>query len=87
MLNAVLVLVHPLPGVFASNPYPDVVNGALWTLPVEYACYVLCFVVFLATRFRKKGTTAVTVLMLVACLAFLVFSNLAMKSAAGSDAH
>lgn len=80
LLNAVLVLVHPLPGVFASNPYPDVVNGALWTLPVEYACYVLCFVVFLATRFRKKGTTTVTVLMLVASLAFLVFSNLAMLS-------
>lgn len=80
LLNAVLVLVHPLPGVFVSNPYPDVVNGALWTLPVEYACYVLCFVLFLTTRFRKKNTTAVTVLMLVACLAFLVFSNLAMLS-------
>ena len=87
MQNAVLVLVHPLSGVFASNPYPDVVNGALWTLPVEYACYVLCFALFFATRFRKRNMTAVVVLILAVYLAFLVFSNLAMKSAAGSDAH
>lgn len=30
-----------LPGVFAANPYPDVVNGSLWTLPAEVRMYVL----------------------------------------------
>jgi peptidoglycan/LPS O-acetylase OafA/YrhL len=29
-----------LPGVFASNPLPDYVNGSLWTVPVEWCCYV-----------------------------------------------
>lgn len=80
LLNAVLVLVHPLPGVFVSNPYPDVVNGALWTLPVEYACYVLCFVVFLTTRFRKRSMTAISVFMFGFGFAFLCFFHLALLS-------
>ena len=30
-----------LPGVFATNPFPGVLNGSLWTLPLEAACYGL----------------------------------------------
>jgi peptidoglycan/LPS O-acetylase OafA/YrhL len=31
---------HPhLPGVFLHNPLPLVVNGSLWTLPLEVCCY------------------------------------------------
>lgn len=29
-----------LPGVFASNVYPNAVNGSLWTLGPEFACYL-----------------------------------------------
>lgn len=29
-----------LPGVFRTNPSP-IVNGSLWTLPIEFLCYVL----------------------------------------------
>jgi peptidoglycan/LPS O-acetylase OafA/YrhL len=28
-----------LPGVFIHNPLPSVVNGSLWTLPLEVCCY------------------------------------------------
>jgi peptidoglycan/LPS O-acetylase OafA/YrhL len=37
-----LVLVSPntRPGIFLGNPMPTVVNGSLWTLPVEFLCYV-----------------------------------------------
>lgn len=30
-----------LPGVFADNPHPSIVNGQLWTVPWELRCYML----------------------------------------------
>ena len=38
--TAVFINQHNLPGVFTENFYPRVVNGSLWTLPVEFLCYV-----------------------------------------------
>ena len=46
LLNCLLLRVHLLPGVFTTNPYPYSVNGALWTLPVEFLCYSVCFLLY-----------------------------------------
>jgi len=30
---------YDLPGVFKTNPLPGVVNGSIWTIPIDYASY------------------------------------------------
>ncbi len=30
-----------LPGLFAHNPFPDVINQSIWTIPFELDCYIL----------------------------------------------
>lgn len=45
---------YNLPGVFAHNPYPDAVNGALWSLPVEFCMYILVALFGLFNLFNKK---------------------------------
>ncbi|MDF2114778.1 acyltransferase [Roseiarcaceae bacterium H3SJ34-1] len=39
-LNIVGDVQFHLPGVFASNPFPGVVNGQMWTVPYELYCYL-----------------------------------------------
>jgi len=33
--------IETLPGAFAANPFPNAVNGSLWTLPVEVRLYLV----------------------------------------------
>ncbi|MCI9524123.1 MAG: acyltransferase [Erysipelotrichaceae bacterium] len=42
LLNGVFILQHNLPGVFTHNIYGSVVNGALWTMPLEFVCLIAC---------------------------------------------
>jgi peptidoglycan/LPS O-acetylase OafA/YrhL len=37
----VLKIKYELPGVFEQNPHPNTVNGSLWTIPLEFKCYLL----------------------------------------------
>ena len=40
-LNILGIVHFQLPGVFTQNPIPNVVNGQLWTVPVEMKSYVV----------------------------------------------
>jgi peptidoglycan/LPS O-acetylase OafA/YrhL len=40
-LNIVGFIHYELPGVFTHNPFPNQVNGSLWTVPYEIGCYLL----------------------------------------------
>jgi len=40
-LNIVGFIHYELPGVFLSNPFPNQVNGSLWTVPFEIGCYAI----------------------------------------------
>jgi len=41
LLNSVLFIQYSLPGVFENNPHKYAVNGSLWSLPIEFMCYLL----------------------------------------------
>jgi peptidoglycan/LPS O-acetylase OafA/YrhL len=63
--TAVLVSPNTLPGLFPGNALPFVVNGSLWTLPLEYLCYVTVAVVgviMAAVKAPRGLALAVTVL-------------------------
>ncbi len=55
LLNSVMVLVHELPGVFQDNIYNPTVNGPLWTLPVEFLCYIMCFLAWKLHFLNEKN--------------------------------
>ena len=64
MLNGILILTHDLPGVFEKSIYNSTVNGPLWTLPIEFACYVGCFVLYkLGVLSNKKGMMNICVIL------------------------
>src|SRR5262249_26282607 len=55
------------PGCFESNPFPDAVDGSLWTRPVAATAYALVAVLGLvAVPQRREVVTALLVLLLIA---------------------
>lgn len=60
LYNLRLYIVYRLPGVFPRDlPMTGVINGSLWTIPVEAALYVACPVILLICGWRatpeKRG--------------------------------
>ena len=54
LLNAFFIPVHNLPGVFEENIYGQVVNGALWTMPLELLCCIAGYLFFALGLSEKK---------------------------------
>lgn len=75
LLNSVLLLVHNLPGVFENNYYGATVNGSLWTLPVEFLCYILCFACYKAGIGKKAKWTILPVFAIYFCADFFFKNN------------
>lgn len=65
LTTALLLPRNVLPGVFDTNPYPHVINGSLWTLPVEFLCYVTVAAVGIVGRGGKVFVLGLTVLVAV----------------------
>jgi peptidoglycan/LPS O-acetylase OafA/YrhL len=66
--NALVFDIHnTLPGVFEANPYAAVVNGSMWTLPVECAFYLALPLAALLGLLRP-GIVVVTAVVALAAL-------------------
>ncbi len=65
-LNFILIPIHNLPGVFMNNIYPGVINGPLWTLPIEFVCYLVLLLVYKLNLVNKKSYKYVALLVIVA---------------------
>ncbi|QOG22144.1 MULTISPECIES: acyltransferase family protein [Bradyrhizobium] len=67
---SLLWIQYSLPGVFSGNPFPQVVNGSLWTLFYEVLCYVMVSVLAtLGILQHSKARVGFFVLYLVAYVA------------------
>lgn len=72
-LNIVGNIHYDLPGVFEENPYAGVVNGALWTVPYEIACYVVMSAMIVLGVIRSwKWTLGLAVMLVVTAISFHV---------------
>jgi peptidoglycan/LPS O-acetylase OafA/YrhL len=54
-LNVFGFIHYELPGLFANNPFPSIVNGSLWTVPYELESYLaLAVLAFLGIATRPR---------------------------------
>lgn len=75
LLNGCMVLQHNLPGVFENNIYAGVVNGALWTLPVEFMCYIMCYVMYRLRLLEKKNLKYTILIFILGCAGVEILSK------------
>ena len=66
--NMVFLHIENLPGVFAGNPFPFVMDGPLWTLRYEIACYGLVLLLGVCGLMRMGPVLAIYAAALAACL-------------------
>lgn len=74
LLNSTLIigLKDDLPGVFTNNPFPNAINGSLWTLPYEIKLYVILAGLWFTSILLKKnlGKFFVPIVALMALLCY-----------------
>ncbi|KAB2701305.1 acyltransferase family protein [Brucella lupini] len=62
--NIALNVNYVLPGVFENNNLKFAVNGSLWSLPPEFACYIMVAIVgIFANRFKNAAYLSILIIM------------------------
>ena len=75
-----------LPGLFTRNPWPDVVNANLWTLPAEFWCYAILIACMATSLVYRRS-----IVLVLTCMATLLVTATALAypgfSVRVDDAH
>ena len=79
LLNAFMIPIHSLPGVFSNNIYGSTINGALWTLSVEFLCYIYLLIVYKMKLLNEKRINMVYICSIFLGLFGLVFISFVSK--------
>ncbi|MGT2471973.1 acyltransferase family protein [Paraburkholderia terrae] len=64
-----------LPGVFDNVALKNVVNGSLWTLPLELKCYLLVVIAGLLGCFRSKNRIVIFSIIAASAFAYLAINS------------
>lgn len=54
-LNILGIIQFRLPGVFLANPFPEIVNLSLWTVPFEILCYFVMAALIVSGIVKRGG--------------------------------
>lgn len=80
LINAIMIPYHNLPGVFTYNIYGSTVNGALWTIIVEFACYCYIYIIYkLFKKFDNKSLIILFFALFLSLTSGLIFSYLKIE--------
>jgi peptidoglycan/LPS O-acetylase OafA/YrhL len=72
LLNIVLLPFNTLPGVFENNPYPSIVNGSLWVMPVEGLMYVVMPIIILCIGLKRRTPFSYLLLKIICTVVCIV---------------
>lgn len=64
-----------LPGVFQNNPIPNVVNGPLWTLPIEFLMYFSIGIIGFFGLIKKKIIVPIIIISLLILNVWISFNS------------
>jgi len=76
--NVALITQFHLPGVFADNPFPNTVNGSVWTLPYEVLMYTTLLMLGMLKLFGRIVVLAVPLALII--IHFHLAPNLGVES-------
>lgn len=71
--NLLFSPVYNLTSLFQNNPYPNAVNGSIWTMPVEMVCYLILPVCMLIGKAIKKYQISTVIQYMFFIVLFFVF--------------
>jgi peptidoglycan/LPS O-acetylase OafA/YrhL len=78
--NLAFVVQYELPGVFGDNPYPNAVNGSIWSIPIEMECYALLALLGLSGLLKRRWILlAGTIIFVIAATAKQTISGVTVR--------